>query len=110
MSITSTSSGFVKLSAKVCDRNIAFLVDSGASNNFISSKLLDVLGISCHKGPRVRVRLADSSIVNTDRFISVLVDFGGNIGSLLRFTVLDVDCPSILGMPFLERMNPAIDW
>ncbi len=32
------------------------------------------------------------------------------MSSLLRFTVLDVECPSILGMPFLERMNPAIDW
>ena len=49
----------------------------------------------------MRVRLADASVVTTDRFISVLVDFGGGVGSLLRFTVLDVDCPSILGMPFL---------
>ena len=86
------------------------MVDSGASNNFVSSKLLNELGIDSHKGPRVRVRLADASTVFTDRFISVLVDFGGGVASLLRFTVLDVECPSILGMPFLQRMNPMIDW
>ncbi len=109
MSITSSSSDFVHLKAKICNKSVAFLVDSGASNNFISSKLLKVLGIESHVGPRVRVGLADASVVNTNRFISVLVDFGEGVGSLLRFTVLDVDCPSILGMPFLERMNPSID-
>ncbi len=58
----------------------------------------------------MKVRLADNSVVITDKFISVLVDFGGGVCSLLRFTVLDVECPSILGMPFLERLNPSIDW
>ncbi len=38
------------------------------------------------------------------------MDFGSGVSSLLRFTVLNVECPSILGMPFLERMNPSIDW
>ncbi len=56
------------------------------------------------------MRLAATRTVVTDQFISVLVDFGGGVSALLRFTVLDVDCPSILGMPFLERLNPGIDW
>ncbi len=86
------------------------MIDSGASNNFIASSLLKQLNIVSHKGPRVRVRLADTRTVVTDQFISVLVDFGGGVSALLRFTVLDVDCPSILGMPFLERLNPLIDW
>ena len=111
MSVTSSDhSGFVTLKARLCNRDVQFMVDSGASNNFIALNLLKALGIESHKGPRVRVRLADASTVVTDQFISVLVDFGGGVSSLLRFTVLDVECPSILGMPFLERMNPAIDW
>lgn len=28
----------------------------------------------------------------------------------LQFEVLDVDVQTILGMPFLENVNPTIDW
>ena len=41
--------------------------------------------------------------------MSVLVDFG-EIHCLLRFTLLDAPCPCILGMPFLHRTNPTINW
>ena len=40
----------------------------------------------------------------------MLVDFGNNVGSMLKFTVLFCDCPTILGMPFLTALNPDVDW
>lgn len=30
--------------------------------------------------------------------------------TFLKFTILDCDCPSILGMDFLRCTNPVIDW
>ncbi len=54
--------------------------------------------------------MADQSVVTTNKFISVLVSFGHGVAQLLRFTVLPVECPTILGMPFLREMNPTIDW
>ncbi len=75
----------------------------------MSSKVLNELGIVSHKGQKVRVRLADRRVVTTDKFINVLVNFG-EVSSMLRFTVLDVECPNILGMPFLKRLNPQINW
>ena len=62
-----------------------------------------------YKGPRVRVRLADKSIVESDRFVHALVKFD-NTTQLLKFTILPVECPNILGMPFLRTVNPHIDW
>ncbi len=43
-----------------------FLVDSGASHNFVSAKLLARLGLVSHAGGSVRVRLADRSVVHTN--------------------------------------------
>ena len=57
----------------------------------------------------MNVRLADGSRLATSQFLSVLVDFG-KITCLLKFTLLDAPCPCILGMPFLQRTNPTIDW
>ncbi len=54
--------------------------------------------------------MADQSMVTTDKYIHVLVIFGKGVSSLLRFTVLPVECPSILGMPFLRQLNPLINW
>ena len=39
----------------------------------------------------------------------LLVNFG-TFGKLLEFTVLDCNVPAILGMNFLQKYNPIIDW
>ena len=39
----------------------------------------------------------------------MLVHFG-IVSHRLLFTVLDVDCPLVLGMPFLQDCNPVVDW
>ena len=39
----------------------------------------------------------------------MLVDFGNNVGGMLKFTVLFCKCPTILGMPFLTALNPDVD-
>lgn len=60
-------------------------------------------------GPRARIELADSSHLYSCDYLYVSVDFG-DVAHCLAFTVLDVDCPLILGMPFLRTANPVIDW
>ncbi len=97
------------LKARVLGGNVDFLVDSGASNNFVSAQQMKRLGLVVHEGPRARVRLADGSVLSTSKYAKVVVDFGG-VQAFLQFTILDVECPSILGMPFLRCVNPAIDW
>ncbi len=97
------------LNGDVLGQQVEFLVDSGASYNFVSSSVLKRLGLVSLIGARVRVRLADRRTVETDQFIKVVVNFQG-VQAFLQFTVLDVQCPNILGLPFLEELNPVIDW
>ena len=53
--------------------------------------------------------MADASFLYSSSYLDVPVDFGGVVHRL-TFTVLDVDCPLVLGMPFLRDCNPHVDW
>ena len=57
----------------------------------------------------VSVRLANGSLLCTDLYAFIWVNFG-EVSSYLKFTVLSCECPLILGMPFLRRLNPLINW
>ena len=86
-----------------------FLVDSGASHNFFPRALAVARGYRLRAGPNARIQLADSSFLYSKEYLHVAVDFGC-VSHRLSFTVLDVDCPLVLGMPFLRDCNPQIDW
>ncbi len=60
-------------------------------------------------GREARIQLADASFLYSREYLRVLVDFG-SVSHRLIFTVLDVSCPLVLGMPFLRDCNPIIDW
>ncbi len=47
------------VSGLLCGNKLDFLVDSGASHNFISMEQLKKFGVHAHEGPVVNVRLAD---------------------------------------------------
>ena len=55
------------------------------------------------------MRLANGNLLRTCRYVFLWVNFG-EVSSYLKFTVLDCECPQILGMPFLRRLNPLINW
>ena len=57
----------------------------------------------------MRVRFANSATVEVDQFVKVCVKFSG-ISKFLKFTVLECECPAILGMDFLRSTNPVVDW
>ena len=89
--------------------NFRFLVDSGASHNFLPARFVDTQAFREERGAVVSVRLADGSLIRTNRYVFVYVNFR-EVSAYLKFTVLSVDCPLILGMPFLRRLNPLINW
>ena len=74
--------------------HLKFLVDSGASHNFLPGKFVDGHSFREEKGPWVNVRLADGSLRRTSRYVFLWVNFG-EISSYLKFTVLDCECPLI---------------
>ena len=56
----------------------------------------------------MQVKLANNTVVHTNKFVRCFVDFGAKSG-YLHFTVLP-DCPLVLGLTFLRAYQPCIDW
>ncbi len=96
------------LEGKVHEQDYKFLVDTGATHNFIPEQFVNDNGLAIELGKKVKVNLANGDYVMTNRFARCMVDFG-TLSGFLYFTVLP-NCPLILGMSFLRAYNPVIDF
>ena len=91
------------------------LLDTGATNNFISSKVLKRMKISPKRSSmnqEIRVRLANGAIVQVPLLtVKLHLDYGP-YASTDEYVVLDLDdqMDVVLGMPWLETNEPTIDW
>ncbi|ETP55430.1 hypothetical protein F442_00018 [Phytophthora nicotianae P10297] len=100
------------------DHPFRILIDSGASRNFARrrtvarncNRLTDALRESKGNGA-VSVRLADGKAVIFPNIQMDLAVKFEDFDSLEQFTVLDMDpYDMILGIPWLEKHEPWIDW
>lgn len=55
------------------------------------------------------VRLADGKVLKVSGSVRAIVDFGV-FQTSLQFEVVNAEIPAILGIPFLQQVNPVIDW
>ncbi|GMF55569.1 unnamed protein product [Phytophthora fragariaefolia] len=94
------------------------VIDSGASKNFArrqsgarnADKFADAPRENSGAGP-VSVRLANGSLVEVPRILMDLSVKFEDFDSTERFIVLEMDkYDLILGMPWLEKHEPWIDW
>ena len=92
-------------------RTVQALVDSGATLNFIHEALVANLGLITQSCPPIKVRLADGRILaHTNRKVSLKFTIAG-VPHTQTFYVAPIGMHSmILGMPWLESVNPVIDW
>ena len=90
---------------------IAALIDSGASLNFIHEHIVSLLQIPTEPCTPVRVALADGRILtHSNRQVTLNVTIAG-IPQRHTFFVAPIGIHTmILGMPWLEHINPLIDW
>ena len=99
------------LSVSSLSRVLKALIDCGASINLINETLCSVLSIPVTPCRGPRVTLADGA---TALSCSGIVTFSYSIADVTlqdTFFVAPIGVQSmILGMPFLERENPLIDW
>src|SRR5205814_8974734 len=115
-SLSSTSLLYVSVSASsisvsALSRVLKALIDCGASINLINESLCSLLSIPVTPCRGPRVTLADGA---TALSCSGVVSFQYSIAGVSlqdTFFVATIRVQSmILGMPFLERENPLIDW
>ena len=109
MSVGSLSESLLCIAGSINDKRLSFLLDTGATHNFLSMSVAEMLGIGLKSSSCGSVRLADGSTIDCNKYAEVIVSFG-TTQSLLRFEVLDCKVVPILGMPFFKQVEPIIDW
>ncbi len=103
------SSDLLGVNGQLANRKQQFLLDSGASCNFVSQDLLHKLGLDYDLCISQNVRLADGQQLST-RGKLVLRCQLGPLTYLGTFYVLQARVPLILGMSFFSEVSPIIDW
>ena len=93
--------------------NSVAMLDSGATGNFISKKLVETMKFdTVRKSIPTSVRLADGRIMQTiSHSTNRLVLRLGNWDTLVTFDILDIhNFDVIIGVPWLYEHNPDINW
>ena len=103
----------ITLEGTLCGKDVSVLIDSGSSGNFVSKKFVSSNKLVCKqlaKPDRKVVRLANGSIEPVTESCSGKLVIG-NHREDLEFTVVVLDgYDVVLGMPWLSKHNPEIDW
>ena len=100
-----------RVAVSVCGRRCVALVDSGASQSYMSPETVALCEIGCSSA-LVNLELADGSKVQaTQRTLAVPCTVGKAVCSL-EFTVTKLlsNVDLVLGMDWLQTWNPVIDW
>ena len=86
------------------------LLDSGATENFIARKVVDKLHCRVWKMQSpMYVKVATGEEQRVDSFVKIGVYFN-SICLVLSFRIIGMDPEIVLGIPFLERFDPFINW
>lgn len=116
--VASSTHPLIRLAGSIASHPVTFLLDSGASGNFISSSFVRSRRLRSLVNPRQQsqlqspvVTLADGHQQATEGVVSSLPVRVSSFQESLDFTITDLHgFDAILGMPWLQRHNPSIDW
>src|SRR6266516_3988115 len=92
-------------------RNIKALLDSGASLNLIHEDFVHALGLITQPCHPIYVTIANGSkLIHANRVVTLKFTLGGVEHQEIFLVAPLGSNQMILGMPWLERVNPNIDW
>ena len=103
----------IKFAGTINGHSAVFLLDSEASGNFISSNFIKANKLATNTSKRGQsVTLADGSKQLSDQNVSQAQVTIDRFRNHVSFSVLPLSTSydAILGMPWLRRHNPNIDW
>ena len=108
-----TNEPLIKFKGLINGHQAVMLLDSGASGNFICSSFIDQHKLSTSSAKRIQsVTLADGSKQSSSAELSQAQVCIEKFHTHLNFAVLPLTSSfdAILGMSFLRRHNPSINW
>ena len=87
------------------------LIDSGATGNFISDRVMATLELQVEPEEEAEeLSLADGSMVKASGYVQFRLQCGKFKQDVRARVFPNLHKEVILGMPWLERTNPVIDW
>ena len=110
--LTTPASSLIKLSGLVADHSAVFLLDCGATGNFISEGFVTRHRlVASSSSQQTLVSLADGSQHRSGSIVQSALVRIGTYEDRLSFVVLPLSgYDVILGMTWLKQYNPQIDW
>ena len=102
----------IQLRGTLCGKPATLLLDCGASGDFVSKQFIAKHALSTLPSCSSRaVKLADGSIHSSAHVLAAAPLTISSLSDTLTLTVLPLaGYDAILGMPWLQRHNPHIDW
>ena len=87
------------------------LLDSGASHSFVTANIICELGLKTCFVDALEVALVDNSVVCLHEVVDLPVHFACNaMQEIACRIILLLHSPIILGMDWLKKWNPHVDW
>lgn len=109
--VVGTENSVIRLAAKVRGQVISVLVDSGASEDYVSAALVTSLKLPVVEGEPTSVRLGDGHRGDASFVVPRLTYRVKSFKDTRSFRVTKLaGYDIILGKPWLTQFNPSIDW
>ena len=103
--------GTLELAARIGRRPMRVLVDSGSTGNYIDARECIARRIKIEaEDQSEELKMADGTMVKTEGRVQFVLKCGGYRGQISARVFPNMNKPMILGIPWLSKENPHIDW
>ena len=101
----------LELVARIGQRPLRVLVDSGSTGNYIDARECAArrMKIEAEDQPE-ELKMADGTVVKTEGRVQFVLKCGGYRGDISARVFPNMNKQMILGIPWLSKENPHIDW
>ena len=101
----------LELAAKIGRRSLTVLVDSGSTGNYIDARECTARKLKIDKEDIAEeLKMADGTVVKTEGRVQVVLKCGSYRGVVCARVFPGMNKSMILGIPWLTKENPHIDW
>ena len=100
-----------RVAVSIAGRRVIALIDSGASQSCMAPKTTALCELECEPA-ELHLELADGSKIKSTQQTQFTMCTVGEVVSQIRFTMTKLlsNVDVVLGMDWLARWNPVIDW
>ena len=101
----------LELAARIGRPPMRVLVDSGSTGNYIDARECTARRITIEaEDQSEELKMADGTVVKTEGRVQFVLKCGGYKGQISARVFPNMNKPMILGIPWLSKENPHIDW